>query len=125
MKKNFIYILPVIVYCTFIFIQSCYPSPKEIPHFAFSDKIMHTFGYALLGALTAWALFNGNWGMGKLQSNRKLLIIIAILFSTMYGVSDEIHQSFVAARCGDVFDVAADAAGSIIGVLFFVKCRSS
>ncbi len=123
MKRNFILMLPVIVYCTFIFIQSCYPSPKGIPQFAFSDKIMHTAGYALLGALTARALFNGNWGIKDLQSSRTLLIIIAILFSAMYGVSDEIHQSFVAARCGDIFDVAADAAGSIIGVLFFVKCR--
>ncbi len=125
MKKNFILILPVIVYCTLIFIQSCYPSPKGIPQFSFSDKIMHILGYALLGALTARALFNGNWGIENLQSSRTLLIIIAILFSTLYGVSDEIHQSFVAARCGDVFDVAADAAGSALGVLFFIKCRRS
>lgn len=125
MRKNFILTLPVIVYCTLIFIQSSYPSPPGIPQFEFSDKILHMAGYALLGILTARALFNGNWGFKNPESNRRLLIIIAILFSTLYGLSDEIHQSFVAARCGDIFDVAADAAGSAIGVLFFVKCRRS
>ncbi len=125
--KNFLLVLPVMVYCLMIFIQSSYPSPSGIPQFAFSDKILHIGGYALLGILIARTLFNGNWSIRgqKLdwKLNRNLFIIAAIFLSTMYGVSDEFHQSFVAARCADIFDVFADAAGSTIGVLFFVKYK--
>jgi VanZ family protein len=41
----------------------------------------------------------------------------AVVLSTLYGVSDEWHQSFVPGRSPDVLDVAADAVGSTIGAL--------
>ncbi len=125
MKKNFYLVLPVIVYCVLIFLQSAYIPNKSIPKFPFSDKLLHLGGYAVLSALVARALIEGNWGFASLKTSKTVIIIIAILFSAMYGLSDEIHQSFVAARCGDVFDFIADMAGSILGVLFFIKCRYS
>lgn len=75
---------------------------------------MHLGGYALLGALVVRALLHEQF-----QISRQKIIIAAILFSTLYGVSDEIHQSFVPERCADIFDVLADGLGSIIGVLFY------
>ena len=125
MKKKFFLLLPVIVYCALIFLQSAYIPDRSLPHFPFLDKIMHLGGYAILGALIARVLFNGDWSMENRKVNKRTIIIIAILFSAMYGISDEIHQSFVAARHGDIFDVIADAAGSTMGVLFFIKCRRS
>ena len=86
---------------------------------------MHLGGYALLGALSARAMLNGDWSIKGWEWSKNQLILIAILFSAMYGLSDEIHQSFVAARYCDVFDFVADAIGSTIGVLFFVTCRRS
>jgi VanZ family protein len=35
--------------------------------------------------------------------------------STLYGVSDELHQLFVPGRNCDWHDVVADAAGSLLG----------
>ncbi|MEA1968403.1 MAG: VanZ family protein [Thermodesulfobacteriota bacterium] len=113
-KKNFLYRLPVLLYCTFIFWQSSYPSLDSLPSFAFSDKFMHLGAYGLLGFLVIRALYRE-----KLAISKTWLIFAAILFSTLYGISDEIHQSFVSARCADGFDVIADAAGSTLGILLF------
>jgi VanZ family protein len=42
--------------------------------------------------------------------------LAAIALATMYGVSDEFHQSFVPGRSPDRFDVVADCVGATIGV---------
>ena len=111
-----IYRLPVAAYCALIFWQSSSASFGSLPAFAFSDKVMHLGGYALLGALVFRAL-----EQETLNLSRRGLILAAILFSTLFGVSDEIHQGFVAVRCADPFDAVADALGSILGVLFYAK----
>ena len=48
------------------------------------------------------------------------LAVISICFATLYGVSDEIHQFFVAARQADVMDGIADFAGSILGAVGYM-----
>jgi VanZ family protein len=46
--------------------------------------------------------------------------MLAVVAATVYGVSDEWHQSFVAGRCSEVADVVADFAGSVIGSSCFL-----
>ena len=42
-------------------------------------------------------------------------VLVAIVISSLYGVSDEYHQLFVPGRTFDVFDMLADAIGSVVG----------
>ena len=42
--------------------------------------------------------------------------MLSILLSSLYGISDEIHQSFVPYRTADVMDALADIIGSAFGV---------
>ena len=114
MKKTIFYRLPVIAYCVFIFWQSSSASLDRLPTFPHSDKVMHFCGYALLGALVARMLAHE-----ALTFSWRNMMISAILFSTLYGVSDEFHQSFVAERSADIFDVVADGIGSALGVGFY------
>jgi len=46
-----------------------------------------------------------------------VVFLLSIFASTAYGISDEIHQSFVPCRSADVMDVLADMVGSGMGVL--------
>ena len=48
------------------------------------------------------------------------LLVISVLFASLFGVSDEFHQSFVAARQADALDGVADVAGSILGALGYM-----
>lgn len=118
LRKTLVYRLPVIAYCGFIFWQSSSASFESLPTFAFSDKIMHLGGYGLLGALVFRAL-----EQESLNLSRRGIILVAIVFSTLFGVSDEIHQGFVAERCADIFDAVGDFLGCTLGVLVYARLR--
>lgn len=111
------YWLPVIVYCTIIFVQSSYPSPDALPRFAFSDKLMHLLAYGILGALVCRASntivrWRHRWGA---------LVVIGLMTATLYGASDEWHQSFVAGRSAEITDLIADFVGGLAGSLAYVS----
>jgi len=54
--------------------------------------------------------------IGGLQPGRRA-DVIAIALATLYGISDEFHQSFVPGRDSSVFDVAIDLLGASAGVI--------
>jgi VanZ family protein len=101
----------VIVYCTAIFIQSSLPPPEALPSWPASDKLLHVAAYAVMGIL-AFRAFRTTRRGGDL----KHVAVVSVLFSSLYGVSDELHQFFVPLRNAAFGDVAADVIGSAIGV---------
>jgi len=110
----FYYWFPILIYCLLIFIQSSYPSTERIPDWPYIDKMLHFAAYALLGAL-----FLRAFKTTKIKNNLKLVLILSILLSSLYGVSDEIHQYFIPYRIADLMDVLADLLGSIMGVYIY------
>ena len=100
--------MPVVAYMAMLFAlssRSTLPTPPE--GISFYD--VHVAAYAGLAALAARATARGlrhvSWrAMG-----------LAILIASLYGVSDEYHQMFVPGRSFDVFDMLADAIGSVVG----------
>ena len=46
--------------------------------------------------------------------------ILSFLFSVIYALSDEFHQSFVLGRDGNIVDVLIDSSGALVGIL--VSC---
>jgi VanZ family protein len=100
-----------------IFALSAIANPPELPgsgieHF---DKYVHVALYAVLAALFIRARTSG-WTRRMTRG----VALSAVVFSTLYGVSDEGHQYFVPPRQPDVFDLAADAIGATLsaGVLY-------
>ena len=109
-KLIIFYWLPVILYCLLIFIQSSYPATDSLPTFPHADKLVHAAGYALLGFL-----FYRAYGKTGLRRQTFRLLIVSGLSAMLYGISDEIHQSFVPSRTADIIDMIADAAGGFMG----------
>jgi VanZ family protein len=115
MKMNrrhfFYYWMPVIALCLAIFVESCFPTPPLGPSFPMKDKVLHILAYGLLAILFCRAS-RITWPerLSPMQ-----LLVISVLFATLYGATDEFHQSFVAARTADVLDGLADFMGSILG----------
>jgi len=108
------YWLPVCTYCVLIFIQSSFPASQSIPDLPLMDKLLHFMAYALLGALMLRALRH------HLPDHRFALgMMLSIILSILYGISDEFHQAFVPARRADIADLLANALGSMCGVFFY------
>ena len=114
LKKFLFYWLPVFIYCLLIFMQSSYPSPESVPDWPYIDKLLHIAVYALLGAL-----FLRAFKTLRIRQNLKLVMILSILLSSLYGISDEIHQHFVPFRNADFMDALADMFGSVGGVYVY------
>jgi VanZ family protein len=92
-----------------IFVLSSIHSPPQLPS-AIGDKGAHAMLYSGLAALIVRALAGG-W-----RPFAGGIAVAAVLFSTLYGVSDELHQLFVPTRTADLNDLAADAVGSAVAV---------
>lgn len=104
-----LFCVPVVTYGALIFYSSSQPAPELLPSFQASDKIYHFFAYCIMAMLWRLALhpyeslrFNGKgWAL-------------AIAFTILFAISDEIHQSFVAYRVADVYDALSDSLGALV-----------
>jgi len=107
------YIAPLLLYCALIFfVSSLEKPPTPDLGFALSDKVVHASAYGLLLLLTARA------ARGVLPDRSLLfLLILSVAFCSLYGASDEYHQSFVLGRQSDIFDWVADTTGAAIGAI--------
>jgi VanZ family protein len=101
---------PVVLHMALIFAASSTADLDPLPG-TFSDKPAHLGVYAVLGGLLARA-FAGGW-----RNVTWPQVVLAVVLSTAYGVSDEFHQSFVPGRTPDAMDVVADAAGAALGAI--------
>lgn len=107
------YWLPVLLYAGVIFYlsaQSRPPGPSLWLFRLLGDKGVHAVEYGVLGLLCYRAFRHA---AGVTAARQALLL--AVLASTGYGVTDEIHQAFVPLREPDAWDLLADLLGSTAG----------
>lgn len=61
--------------------------------------------------------------LSDFKLSKKVIIILAVASAAFYGLTDEIHQSFVPQRSMDVFDFLFDFFGSFLGVIVYNKIK--
>lgn len=80
------------------------------------DKCLHFIEYGVFCTILCWAF------SVHLKGNQiRKFIFIAISLTSLYGITDEVHQLFVPTRTGTVFDWFADTLGAIIAGLCWLK----
>lgn len=99
--------LPVVVYMGVLFGLSSLSEVPSLPGDT-DNHLVHFMAYAGLGIVTLRAVAGGEW-----KGVTAAAVAGAVLISSLYGVSDEYHQRFVPGRSFDVFDMLADALGSL------------
>lgn len=82
--------------------------------FEFSDKIVHLIIYSVLYVLFFYSLKN----QSKYVKLQKFAPEYSVLFTSIYGMTDEFHQYFVTNRSCEFNDWLADTAGAVI--MYFV-----
>jgi VanZ family protein len=99
-----------------------YFSSKSMPKTAMwiPDYVLHFACYAVL-CLFSYYGFSKNFQLSELW-----IIIIALILTTFYGISDEYHQSYVPGRDPSTRDVLADFMGAIsVCYLLLIRFRRS
>lgn len=102
------------LYCLAIFAASSMSRPPGLEEVSrhLSDKLIHAaafFGMAILAIQAARA----RWPARTLSAH----LAAGVLFTVLFGVSDEVHQLFTPGRAAEVLDVAADAIGACVAAL--------
>lgn len=104
---------PVFIYAAIIFALSSlsYPLPFLEPvHRTVKDWMLHVIEYCILGLLLGRALC-----LNFTEQPITLYVLLATLLGSLYGLSDELHQSLVPLREASPYDAVADAIGTFIG----------
>lgn len=103
--KTFLRTLPAIAWAVLLFTLSA-QSSLPVPPLTFDgiDKLEHAGAYGILAGLIIFAQ--------GLTSRRAVLV--AVVLTSLYGASDELHQVHVPGRSADVLDWAADTIGGCV-----------
>ncbi|MDP2902354.1 MAG: VanZ family protein [Methylovulum sp.] len=109
--------LGLLVYCLFIYWLSAQPSLDAPMWFEHQDKVYHAGAYFIM-ALLAWLNFK-QWVNGSRAG------FYSVAFCSLYGISDEWHQSFVVGRSADVSDWLADTSGAGLAMFLQLALRNS
>ena len=75
------------------------------------DKFAHFFVYGLLGTLIARVPSVAGW--------RGLSVYWAVVIASVFGISDEFHQSFTPGRSVEFADWAMDTSGAALAVFVY------
>jgi hypothetical protein len=105
----------LLAWCGLIFWLSDQPTLPVPEIFSGQDKLIHAVVYAFM-ALLFWFTWKS-----KLAGNLSMLAVLAIVFCSAYGASDEWHQSFVLGRDASVYDWLADTFGALLLSLLLWK----
>jgi VanZ family protein len=106
--------LPPIALAVMIFMASS-RSHVAGPHIRGGDKVAHFAVYGLLATLVIRAMRSAE------ERLRGPAALMAVVVASLYGITDEWHQSFTPGRSVEVADWLADTSGAALAVTLY--CR--
>jgi VanZ family protein len=113
-RQQRLIIITLVFYWPTLFILSHIPMPQLIHRADVSDKTLHFLAYLILSFLL-WSAINPNKKVNWRNATAWWILLVVVL----YGVCDEVLQSFVRGRSRDVRDFVADVAGTLTGLIMF------
>jgi len=119
-KKKFNNWYPVVLWAMVIFFFSSLPTIVTTKFFLWDflfKKSAHFVEYAILATLTYRAFLKE-----KVKNQRA--IFFAVIFSFIYAITDEYHQSFVPGRGPAVRDIIIDTLGAIFATYGLILNKS-
>ncbi len=100
--------LLTIAYAATIFLVSSKDTSK-VPLFPHVDKVIHGIEFGILSTLICWSISSGHIGAKSIYR-----IVLPITLASIYGATDEYHQSFTPHRSVEFLDWVADTTGATI-----------
>lgn len=77
------------------------------------DRVSHKFTHMVIYFVLTLTFYRGSKS-----------VIISVLLTILYGITDEIHQLYVPTRSGHILDILTDASAGIIAGGFLWKLKA-
>jgi VanZ family protein len=103
-----------VIYWLVIFAGTHVPT-TAMPSISVSDKLCHALAFCGLSFLLAWALPS--------HGRRLTHVVWAGLIALVYACVDELTQYLIPGRKCDLWDMAADGVGIVVGLGCYVVLR--
>lgn len=110
MFERWLWALAAVAWAALIYALSSIPAGDggiDLPDIPGLDKVAHAVSFGILAVLLAQALR----ATGEIAS-----LVVAVVLTSLYGVTDEWHQRFTPGRDADVLDWVADTIGAVLAV---------
>jgi VanZ family protein len=113
------HLLPSIAWAIFILILTLSPG-QFVPDVSFKslikiDKLVHYFIFMML----VYLLIRGFNKQFSYENLRKKSILIAVMTGVLYGCIIEGIQTFIPGRSFEIYDMIANSAGCIFGIIAY------
>ena len=117
-KRFFVYWLPPLAWMGFIYFLSSFHKLQASP-VGWQDFIIRKTAHFLEFAFL-FVLYNrGLTKTTKLTIKRGL--VLSLILTIGYAMTDELHQTMVSGRTGRFFDIGVDSLGAFGGLLFVLR----
>jgi VanZ family protein len=111
--------VPLILWMALIFWFSSQSVLVDIESDA-NEKLIYKTAHITVYAVLAWLWWRA------LAARREVswsILLLALLFTVLYGISDEIHQLFVPGRHGQIADIFFDTGGALVMILLIRRVK--
>lgn len=114
-RGNKRYYIPAAIWAIVILSVTSIPylTPPSLG-FTWQDKLEHFGAYSIFGVAVAY---------GNIRSGKKNALLIAVIFCSIFGMLDEIHQYWIPGRSMDPYDWVADTLGALIGAAVLIASK--
>ena len=107
--SNRVYYFAPLIVMAIIFFLSHQPRVMDgLPQISGLDKILHFIAYFTLAL---------SWILSLSKNKVPSLVSKTFVFSMLFALSDEFHQTFVPTRSFEILDLVADAAGIFFALI--------
>lgn len=119
MAKIMLRMVPMVITMGTIFFLSHQTGDQlSLPAIPGIDKLGHMIVYGVL-AVTILFAFNEN----QKSTRPRRVMVLTVIFCILYGITDEIHQSFIPGRFVSIYDIFADGTGASVACVLWIWLR--
>lgn len=119
MVKIMLRMVPMVITMGTIFFLSHQTGEQlSLPAIPGVDKLGHMIVYGILAGTILFA-FSEN----QKRTKPRNVMVFTVLFCILYGITDEIHQSFIPGRFVSIYDIFADGAGASVACVLWIWLR--
>lgn len=117
-KRIVFFWLPAVAWMSLIYFLSSFHKLQASP-VGWQDFVTRKFAHLTEYFILCFLFYRGLRNTTKISLGQSL--ILSLILTILYALTDEYHQTFVSGRTGKALDIGIDSLGAFLGLIFSWK----